>query len=306
MREKNELMQLFEQDTISDPISRVNSNAFNAELLRLLAARTERYTMGESSSVPVEKAGELLNSIYYTLEHACEAQGLNLYLLPENVKLPELLLAGQAEIEKRIAEGKKLLDQALALLDMVDDTVFHETILEIEQFFKRYDIQFFAHDIPCAIDYLLDKPISEDLQGIDYVNAYLKEIIDEGEVVPLLRMQEEEKLNKLLSQEEVMHHTDGEAMSDNSLRDLIEEINECQSANDKTTLLMQTVHSLRDMAEVLDVCFWDDESIDVFDKLQKTELAILFKFAKGRTNEKRSSTGWEQALYKYLADIIKH
>lgn len=305
MREKNDWMQPFAQETISDPYTTAKNNAFNADLLRLLAARTDRYTMGDSSSVPIETAGELLKSICFSLELACEAQGLNMYALPENTKLPELLLAGQAEIERRIATGKKLLKQALPLLEGVDDLVFHETISEIAQFFKRYDMQFFAHGIPCDIDYLLDMPISENLQGIDYINAYLKEIIAEGDEVPLLRKHEEARLNELLVEDNAMQHIDGEAMDDEALRTLIEELNDRRNITDKIAMIRQTVCSLRDMIEVLDVCFWGDECIAIFDMLQRAELALLYRFAKNRANEKCSPTGWEQSLYRYLADKVK-
>lgn len=172
------------------------------------------------------------------------------------------------------------------------------------QFFKRYDLWFFAHDIPCAIDYILDAPISEDLQGIDYIIAYLKALIAEGRAVPLRRKEEEARLNTLLTQEE-FEYTDGETAQDDVLQALIEAINDCREVGEKAALVKSAVRSLRDMTEVLDVCFWDDESVAVFELLGKAELALLYHFVENKPKEKHSPTGWEQVLKAYIQDKIK-
>lgn len=62
----------------------------------------------------------------------------------------------------------------------VDNISYRETILSIESFFRKYDIQFFAHDIPCNIDYQLCHDVPEELQGIKYINEYLRRFILEN------------------------------------------------------------------------------------------------------------------------------
>lgn len=298
----SEWMLPFEQEVLADPYTAEKIDNLNAELLQLLSVRTQRYTMGESSSVTVEVANELLKSICFTLELACQAKGLDLYALPENTSLSALFLAGQAEIEKRVLEGKKLLSQALRLLEMVEDPIFHETVLEIKQFFRRYDTAFFAHDIPCGIDYLLDTPVSEHLQGIEYITAYLTQLLEEGETVPRLRRQEELRLEAALKAEEDFQHTDGSTIEDEHLRTVLEEINASQNSLEKAAIIIREVHSLRDMVELLDVCFWGEEAVAVFEQLNTPELALLYRFAQKRIKEKRSPTQWEQALYGYLTE----
>lgn len=277
---------------------------FNAALLKLLAARTERYTMGESSSVTVETAQALLESIRYTLSLGCEIQGKDLAALPSDAPLPGLLLAGQAELERRVAAGQKLLSRARALLSDIDDAALQETLCELGAFFKRYDLWFFADDIPCAIDYLLDESISEGLQGIDYVNAYLGALIAEGQAVPLRRKEEEARLDALLSQSEPQY-TDGEAARDDALRLLIEELAKCRDADAKAALARESVRSLRDLVEVLDVCFWEQEGAALFKLLGRAELALLYRFVQNRPTEKRSPSGWERALKAFIADEFK-
>lgn len=295
MHKNEELMQLFAPAT---------GGIDGAALLRLLAARTERYTMGESSSVTVETAQALLQSICYTLALGRETQERSPAAPPVGISLPALLLAGQGEVERRVKAGRALLTRAKVLLSDINDAALQETLAELEQFFKRYDLWFFAHDIPCAIDYILDAPISEDLQGIDYVNAYLKALIAEGRAVPLRRNEEEARLNALLSQEG-LRYTDGDPVRDDALRVLIVELGDCRSAAKKAALVKETVHSLRDMVEVLDVCFWADESAAVFALLGKAELVLLDRFVQNRPKEKRSPTGWEQALENYLSNHFR-
>ncbi|WMJ84861.1 DUF6179 domain-containing protein [Oscillospiraceae bacterium LTW-04] len=304
MHENEGLMQLFVPEELPARNAVQTGGDFNAALLKLLAMRTERYTMGESSSVTVEMAQTLLESIRYTLALGCEAQGFNLAALPADTSLPALLLIGQAEAERRVKMGQKLFKHAKSLLSDIDDPALQETLSGIGQFFKRYDLWFFAHDIPCAIDYILDTPISEDLQGIDYVNTYLRALMVEGRAVPLRRKEEEARLNALLAQEE-FQYTEGEVAHDDALRSLIEELNDCRCAGEKAALVTSTVRSLRDMTEVLDVCFWEDESIAVFELMGRSELALLYRFVQNRSKEKRSPTGWEQALTNYISDKIK-
>lgn len=304
MQEHEELMQLFTPPQKPAQGGVGANGGFNAALLRLLAARTERYTMGESSSVTVETAQALLESIRYTLALGCEAQGGTPAALPPDIPLPELLLAGQAEAERRVKTGQALLMRAKVLLSDVGDAVLQETLAEIRQFFKRYDLWFFAHDIPCAIDYILETPVSEHLQGIDYVNAYLRALINEGRAVPLRRKEEEARLNALLARSDIQY-TDGEMTQDDALRELIEELGECRSADEKAALAKASVRSLRDMVEVLDACFWEQEGAALFALLGRAELVLLYRFVQNRPTEKRSPSGWERALKAFISDRFK-
>ncbi len=304
MQENEELMQLFAPPQKPAQGGVGANSGFNAALLRLLAMRTERYTMGESSSVTVETAQALLESIRYTLALGCEAQGSTLAALPSDAPLPELLAVGLAEAERRVKKGQGLLTRAKGLLSTIDDAALQETLAEIGQFFRRYDLWFFAHDIPCAIDYILDTPISEHLQGIDYVNAYLQALITEGRAVPLRRKEEEARLNALLAQSD-MQYTDGEMAQDDALRALIEELGECHGVDEKAALAKASVRSLRDMVEVLDVCFWEQESAALFALLGRAELALLYRFVQNRPTEKRSPSGWERALKVFISDRFK-
>lgn len=77
----------------------------------------------------------------------------------------------------------------------IDNISYNDTIRSIEGFFKKYDIQFFAHKIPCSIDYQPCHAVPEELQGIEYINEYLRRIVlenrfcsrfDSGKIIELL------------------------------------------------------------------------------------------------------------------------
>lgn len=128
MHENEALIQLFSPEELPKRYGEQTGGDFNVALLRLLAVRTERYTMSESSSVTVEMAQELLESIRFTLALGCEAQGHSLAELPTGESLPALLLAGQAEAERRVKVGQMLLKHANALLSDIDDPALQETL----------------------------------------------------------------------------------------------------------------------------------------------------------------------------------
>ncbi|MDZ5034579.1 DUF6179 domain-containing protein, partial [Clostridium perfringens] len=80
------------------------------KMWNLLSKHTERYTMGDSTSVPIEVAEELLNSICFSI--GLELQGLN---NPKEVLLCEdvshLLKAAWRKIDSMIEVGKRLLEE---------------------------------------------------------------------------------------------------------------------------------------------------------------------------------------------------
>lgn len=66
MEENNKSLMAFSDNIqIGNDISDEDRILIEAKLWKLLGKRTERYTMGDSTSIPVEIAEELLNSIFF-------------------------------------------------------------------------------------------------------------------------------------------------------------------------------------------------------------------------------------------------
>ena len=55
-----------------------------------------------------------------------------------------------------------------------------DTLVSIETLPNRYDTFFGAHEIPCNIDNPLSVPISEELKGLDYIEAWLNQLLKEA------------------------------------------------------------------------------------------------------------------------------
>lgn len=149
-----------------------------AALLQLLKIQTASYTMGESSSVTVEVAGELLQSLCFTLQlHLTHTGDFRALLTSE----PSALLArAQQTLKREVGIGKLLFARAKATAPALDSVSYQDTLNGIALFFKQYDLRFFAHQIPGEIDYQLAQPLPAFLQGIAYINEYLRRLCAEN------------------------------------------------------------------------------------------------------------------------------
>ncbi len=148
-------------------------------LFGLLAERIERYTTGDSSSVPVEVAEELLASVCLTLDVYLRNGGTAKEML--NTELRDILRAGAHLLEAKTEECRELYREACLGLPALTSRSLRDTLTGIGGFFKRYDCRFFSHQIPCDIDYPLCRPVPETLSGVEYVAEYLRRIIMEND-----------------------------------------------------------------------------------------------------------------------------
>lgn len=140
------------------------------ELYRLLSERIERYTMGDSSSVPIETATRLLEGILYCahLNRDSSAQRV-----PDNAPLLERWQAGVRRAKRLTRRAKLLLLEAQRLQPPLTNTAFCDTLAALPAFLRGYDPDFFAHEIPCSIDYPLGNPVAEAHVGIEFFLDYL-------------------------------------------------------------------------------------------------------------------------------------
>ena len=155
----------------SELVPERGENRDEGALWRRLARRVALYTGGDSSSVPRALALELFASVRFTLE-----QG-------RGESLEERFADGEAVIRDKLARGKQLWKGACGSLPQVENLSLRDTLRSIGGFWVRYDYRFFAHQVPCDIDYQLGRPVPEDLQGIDYVNHYLEQLCMENRIL---------------------------------------------------------------------------------------------------------------------------
>ena len=152
--------------------------AFQERLWSLWAAQAARFTMGESTSLPAETAAELLNSLCFTLRVSPERPARIRQLLRED---PEAALkAGQRRLEWQVRRGRALWEAACVTAPEEVSQSLTDTLRSMGTFWKRYDLRYFAHQIPCEIDYPLFSPVSEERMGVEYVNEWLERLLLEN------------------------------------------------------------------------------------------------------------------------------
>lgn len=175
-----------------------NIARLQSELLSLLAEQTERLTNGKSSSIPKEKAQELLSSAIFTIGlflKSCDsadkaAEALRTasvrYMFDEGLEIVRNKMVISHRIQKKIA----------ANLLKTPNVYYRSTIIDgINGFFKLYTPQFSAHEIHITADYstLAARP---ELDGIEFIEKYLRyieaenffcKIFDENDIDRLMR-----------------------------------------------------------------------------------------------------------------------
>ncbi|MDD4753732.1 MAG: DUF6179 domain-containing protein, partial [Desulfitobacteriaceae bacterium] len=154
------------------------------QCISLLSYKSDRYNMGESSSIRVETAESIMKSNLYSI-------GLYLMSLPDpDYAVKELKAVKISELYER---GKKLVNTRFQIAKLIYNMVqknkldtlnhsYNSTLSEngIEIFFKAYNLEYEAHDCPASIDYQLCNPVN-NLAGIEFIRKYLENLYLENE-----------------------------------------------------------------------------------------------------------------------------
>ena len=138
-------------------------------LWQLLCRQARLYAPG-SSSLPLETAAALADSILLTLGAGSDPS----ILLSEN--LPERFRQGQRRLRQKTEMTRRLWQVAWATRPEVENHSLLDTLNSLKYFPVRYDLRFFAQEIPCDKDYQLSQPVPETLRGVDYVNDWLRRL----------------------------------------------------------------------------------------------------------------------------------
>lgn len=163
---------------LSDP----NISQLEQACLTLLADKTERYNMGDSSSIPIEKAQGIMASNVYTI-----GLWLKTYPTPDDAvialqqePLPILYRKGRKRIDTMLAATKivqtKLLEQLFETRNM-----FYRSTIEdgINGFFKFYYPDFAAQEHHITADYPVFNPMPK-LTGVEFIHKYVHHLYYEN------------------------------------------------------------------------------------------------------------------------------
>jgi hypothetical protein len=167
-------------NTLAAFLSTEETGAFQLQMMQLLSEEILRYNHQKSSSIRVEAAESLLESMLY---------GVTAYLqtLPDPAaalrarSVRELREAGVALLKSYVEECKALLEEVRAARVPTDLIAYNDTIdRAIDEFFQTYDPEFAAQDTTALIDYPLYRD-DMSVTGILYIRNYLTELKRENE-----------------------------------------------------------------------------------------------------------------------------
>jgi hypothetical protein len=154
------------------------NDAFEIGVASILKKLILKYTFGDSSSVKVETALNILNSIYYIIDAYAASQSKNCDLDMVEVlrqkTVDEMYESGLELIEAYIEESKQLYTEIVRDKLNLPLEIYNDTINDaLPAFFGTYDIVFAAHETNSSIDYPL---VFDDMsiEGILYIRRWLE------------------------------------------------------------------------------------------------------------------------------------
>ena len=160
-------MNLCETFTESD------QQIFMSKLWDTLVLQSKKFSGTDSTSLSVERTHELLKSIVYTLGIAITTDGVPEKELIKN-DLNILLERGQCILKHKLKSVRIEWELMCKDAPRIPNVYFTDTVIELGKFFKQYNMYYDAHMIPCSITYPLLCPVSETLEGISFIEEYIK------------------------------------------------------------------------------------------------------------------------------------
>ncbi|MCT4542998.1 MAG: DUF6179 domain-containing protein [Vallitalea sp.] len=175
-------LSLVNQGVKKGLISQQSIDNFQVDLLNILKKLIDKYTFGESSSVKIETAENLLLSVHYCIDAYLDSIEYNDAIeMIEKLGLNEIYKRGKDEIKNCLETCKLLYENVKNNMFNIELQAYNDTINSISDFFIHYNYLFAAHDtMGCSIDY----PLSLDemkLQGVYYIKEYLEKLTLETE-----------------------------------------------------------------------------------------------------------------------------
>lgn len=179
---ENYFQSLIEQGYNTHLLSDIDVETIQIDCLNLLAKMTERFNSGDTSSIRIEKAQDILASIIFTI-------GVNLktYKNPDEavqaikkLGVEEICTAGRKRIDRLIAQAKMRHVGIVRRLLQTGNTFYSATVIDgIKGFFKLYSPDFAAQEIHITADYPVYNSC-ENLLGIEFIGHYLEQIYYEN------------------------------------------------------------------------------------------------------------------------------
>lgn len=136
------------------------------------------YCMAGSSSVSACEARELATSVAYVLGIA-DATAEEVARVLDVEDPIALWHAGLDALDVRADTALGVWREVVATMPPIRNVALRDTLTSLGELRRRYDTRFAAHVVPCDIDYQLSEPVDPRLLGLDYIEAWLTQLLEE-------------------------------------------------------------------------------------------------------------------------------
>ena len=162
-----------------NPLSPEQQQKIMEQMYLLMGKQVQSYHkhrhMGNNSSVPVELAQELMESITYTINLVG-----GIYA---NRNIAEALLLGQEILEGRLTKAKSMLELVNATAPQWQTECRWEALRYLQHYLQQYDHLHLAHKGPDDLFYPILISPPEGIQGIDSCLFYLNILWIENQIM---------------------------------------------------------------------------------------------------------------------------
>lgn len=136
------------------------------------------YCMGESSSLSIRELRELTLSVTYVLGilDASPEEAARVLDVNDPIALWQHALCA---LDTRMNAALELWREIVAIMPPIRNIALRDTLASLGELRSKYDTRFAAHEVPCDIDYQLSSTVNPHLMGIDYIEAWLTQLLKE-------------------------------------------------------------------------------------------------------------------------------
>lgn len=165
------------------------------ELVPIVGKLAEKYTAFESTSLPYEKARQLMEAVLYCI-HEVELQEENAVIPAEGMSAQQAYETGAEYVKEKTKKALNLYNEILSGFTDYDNRCLQDTFAKgLPEFFKWYDIQFEPQNTILTLDY----PVLKDLSGYTGIDRIYKFIVCIGLEQKFLKIFPESYVINLLS-----------------------------------------------------------------------------------------------------------
>ena len=146
------------------------------EILPVVSYLTNKYTSGESSSVPYEKAEMLMEAVLYCIRECFTWNASSVLPAVNSLSARQSYEKGYEYVTEKVNRAKALYDALITDFEDYGCLNYRKTVLEgLPAFFLKYDIRFCPQDHILSLDYP-DMARGEELCGADRIYSYLSHL----------------------------------------------------------------------------------------------------------------------------------